>query len=109
MMSPRPLDVCAVLNSSLACSGRLRGKWESVAWRPLTCNWEQRPLLAASTLLLMFSENTKTLLFLAWSIAVILGFIALGITSVLNWIVVAGVALAPPLVVRRFWRAPEQT
>jgi hypothetical protein len=58
---------------------------------------------------LMFSENTKTLLFIAWSIAVFLAAIAIGITSVLNWIVVACVAVAPPLVVRRFWRAPEQT
>ena len=58
---------------------------------------------------LMFSENTKTLLFLAWSIAVIVGFIALGITSVLNWIVVACLAVAPPLVVRSVWRARAQT
>ena len=57
----------------------------------------------------MLSESTKTLLFLAWSIAVFLAAIAIGNTSVLNGIVVAGVAVAPPLVVRRFWRAPEQT
>ena len=57
---------------------------------------------------LMFS-NTKTLLFIAWSIAVVLAAIAIGITSVLNWIVVACLAVAPPLVVRSFWRAPEQT
>jgi hypothetical protein len=58
---------------------------------------------------LMVSETTKTLLFIAWSIAVILAAIAIGITSVPNWVVVAGVAVVPPLVVRRFWRAPEQT
>ena len=57
----------------------------------------------------MFSEKTKTLLFVAWSIAVVLAAIALGITSVPNWVVVACVAVVPPLVVRRFWRAPEQT
>jgi hypothetical protein len=58
---------------------------------------------------LMFSDNTKTLLFIAWSIAVFLAAIAIGVTSVLNWIVVACVAVALPSVVRRFWRAPEQT
>ena len=57
----------------------------------------------------MFSEKTKTLLFIAWSIAVCLAALAIGITSVLNWIVVACVAVVPPLVVRSFWRAPEQT
>ena len=57
----------------------------------------------------MFSENTKTLLFVAWVIAVCLAAIAIGITSVPNWIVVACVAVVPPLVVRSFWRAPEQT
>jgi hypothetical protein len=57
----------------------------------------------------MFSDNTKTLLFIAWSIAVFVAAIAIGATSVLNWIVVACVAVAPPLVVRRYWRAPEQT
>ena len=58
---------------------------------------------------LMFSDKTKTLLFIAWSIAVFLAAIAIGITSVLNWIVVACVAVAPPVVVRSFWRTPEQT
>jgi uncharacterized membrane protein YhdT len=57
----------------------------------------------------MFSDNTKTLLFIAWSIAVFLAAIAIGITSVPNWVVVACVAVVPPLVVRRFWRAPQQT
>ena len=57
----------------------------------------------------MISENTKTLLFVAWVIAVCLAAIAIGITSVPNWIVVACVAVVPPLVVRSFWRAPEQT
>ena len=58
---------------------------------------------------LMFSERAKTLVFVAWSIAVLLAAIAIGITSVQNWVVVACVAVVPPLVVRRFWRAPEQT
>ena len=57
----------------------------------------------------MFYKNYKTVLFIAWSIAVFLAAIAIGITSVPNWIVVAGLAVVPPLVVRRLWRAPEQT
>jgi uncharacterized membrane protein YhdT len=57
----------------------------------------------------MFSENTKTLLFVAWVIVVCLAALAIGITSVPNWIVVACVAVVPPFVVRSFWRAPEQT
>lgn len=58
---------------------------------------------------LMFSENTKTVLLVAWAIAVGLAAIAIGIPSVPQWLVVACVAVVPPLVVRRFWRAPEQT
>ena len=57
----------------------------------------------------MFSETTKTLLFITWSIAVFLAAIAIGITSVTNWVVVAFIAVVPPLVVRSFWHAPEQT
>ena len=57
----------------------------------------------------MISENTKTLLFVAWVIAVCLAAIAIGIPSVPQWLVVACVAVVPPLVVRSFWRAPEQT
>ena len=57
----------------------------------------------------MFSETTKTLLFMAWSIAVFLAAIAIGITSTANWVIVAFIAVVPPLVVRSFWRAPEQT
>ena len=57
----------------------------------------------------MFSEKPRQLLFIAWAIAVCLAAIAIGITSVSNWIVVACIAVVPPLVVRSFWRAPEQT
>jgi hypothetical protein len=45
----------------------------------------------------MFSERAKTLVFVAWSIAVFLAAIAIGITSVQNWVVVACVAVVPPL------------
>jgi len=58
---------------------------------------------------LMYSQTVKTLLFVAWSIAVFLAAIIIGITSLANWVVVAFIAVVPPLVVRSFWRAPEQT
>jgi uncharacterized membrane protein YhdT len=57
----------------------------------------------------MPSKNVKTLLFGAWVTAVCLAAIALGITSIPNWVLVACLAVVPPLVVRNFWRAPEQT
>jgi len=57
----------------------------------------------------MWSDTVKTLLFIAWAIGVLLVAMTIGVTSVLNWVVVACVAVAPPLVVRTFWRAPEQT
>ena len=57
----------------------------------------------------MVTENMKTLLFAGWAIAVFLTAIAIGITSVPYWMVVACVAVVPPLVARRFWHAPERT
>ena len=57
----------------------------------------------------MPSTNVKTLLFGAWVTAVCLAAIAVGITSIPNWVLVACLAVVPPLVVRNFWRAPEQT
>jgi uncharacterized membrane protein YhdT len=54
-------------------------------------------------------KTIKTLLLVAWVIAVCLAAIAIGITSVPNWILVACLAVVPPLVVRNFWHAPEQT
>jgi hypothetical protein len=57
----------------------------------------------------MVSPTLKTLLFVAWVIAICAAAIMIGVTSVANWIVVACAAIVPPLVVRQFWRAPEQT
>jgi hypothetical protein len=57
----------------------------------------------------MVSENSKTMLYAGWAIAVGLAAVAIGITSGVNWMVVASVAVVPPLVARRFWHAPEQT
>jgi uncharacterized membrane protein YhdT len=55
------------------------------------------------------SENTKTLFLTGWGIVVFLAAIAIGVASVPYWMVVACVAVVPPLVARRFWHAPEQT
>jgi hypothetical protein len=57
----------------------------------------------------MPSENIRTLLYVAWPIAVCLAAMVMGIASVTNWIIVACVAMVPPLVVRNFWRVPEAT
>ena len=57
----------------------------------------------------MFSEKNKTQLFVAWAIVVCLVALAIGVNSVSSWIVVACVAIVPPLVARSFWRAPNQT
>jgi uncharacterized membrane protein YhdT len=55
------------------------------------------------------SQNTKTLLYVSWVIVVCLAALALGVTSVSNWLGVACLAVVPPLVARSFWHAPEQT
>jgi hypothetical protein len=57
----------------------------------------------------MLSNNTKTLLYVAWALTVCVVAFALGITSVPNLLVMACVAVVPPLLLRRFWQAPEQT
>lgn len=57
----------------------------------------------------MVSKNKKTLLFAAWVIAVCVMALAIGTTSLQGWVIVAFIAAVPPLVVRSFWRAPEQT
>ena len=57
----------------------------------------------------MVSDNNKTQLFVAWAVLVCLGALAIGVSSVSNWIGVASLAVVPPLVVRRFWRQPDQT
>ena len=57
----------------------------------------------------MFTENNKTQLFVAWTIVVCLVALAIGINSVSNWVIVACLAVVPPLVARSFWRAPDQT
>jgi hypothetical protein len=57
----------------------------------------------------MYSDQKKMQLFVTWVILVCLAGIALGSHSVSNWIVVACMAIVPPLVARSFWRVPAQT
>ena len=57
----------------------------------------------------MSSEKYKTQLFVAWAVVVCLVALAIGINSVSNWMVVASLAVVPPLVARSFWRTPPQT
>jgi hypothetical protein len=57
----------------------------------------------------MSSENLKMLLFATWMIAVFVVALALGVTSAVNWTLVACAAILPPVVARQFWRTPEQS
>jgi hypothetical protein len=57
----------------------------------------------------MSSKNAKPLIFVAWAATVSLVALAMGITSVPHWLVVACVAIVPPTVAWSFWRAPEQS
>jgi hypothetical protein len=57
----------------------------------------------------MISENNKTQLYIAWAFVALVAALAFGVSSVTTWIVVASVAIVPPLVARSFWRTPEPT
>jgi hypothetical protein len=57
----------------------------------------------------MHSTNVKPLLFAAWLVIVSVVALAIGITSFSNWLLVAAVAIVPPVVIRQFWRTGEQT
>jgi hypothetical protein len=57
----------------------------------------------------MISENNKTQLYIAWAFVALVAAFAFGVSSVTTWIVVASVAIVPPLVARSFWHAPEPT
>jgi hypothetical protein len=57
----------------------------------------------------MSSNTTKTLVLVSWPVVVCLVALAIGITSIPHWMVVACVAIVPPSIARRFWHAPEQT
>jgi hypothetical protein len=70
---------------------------------------EQRTAAGIAYTRVMLSDNNKTLLLAGWAVVVCLAALALGTDSVRNWMVVASVAVVPPLVVRRFWRVPDQS
>jgi hypothetical protein len=57
----------------------------------------------------MPSEQVKTVVFTSWVVGVCLVAMALGATSLAQWVFVASVAVVPPTVVRSFWHVPERT
>ena len=85
--------------------GRVRGSGAGRA----PCNSEQRTDAGIAYTRLMYSDTKKMQLFVTWVMLVCLAGIALGSNSVSNWIVVACMAIVPPLVARSFWRVPAQT
>jgi hypothetical protein len=54
-------------------------------------------------------ENLKPWLFAAWMVGVCLVAMALGVTSVTHWMIVAFIAVVPAAVARSLWRVPEPT
>jgi hypothetical protein len=57
----------------------------------------------------MQSGYVKVALMGVWILAVgVLGYV-LGATSFVGWIVLAAMALTPPVVMMRLWRAPSQS
>jgi membrane protein YdbS with pleckstrin-like domain len=54
-------------------------------------------------------ETRKPWLFAAWVVAVGLVALALDVTALTHWIVVAFVAIVPAIVVRSLWRVPDRT
>lgn len=57
----------------------------------------------------MPSENVKTVLFTCWVVGVFLLAMALGATSLTQWVIIASIAVVPPVVIRSFWQVPERT
>lgn len=57
----------------------------------------------------MTSDKYKMLVLVGWVVTVGLAAFALQVTSATNWAVVACLAAVPPVIVRHFWQAPEQT
>lgn len=57
----------------------------------------------------MFTEKFKTIMFMGWGISILVAAVAVNVSSATNWAVVTCAAIVPPLLVRHFWHAPEQT
>jgi len=57
----------------------------------------------------MHLENAKTILSAIWITAIGVTAMAAGITQVSHWLVIASVAIAPPIVARMLWHQPTQT
>ncbi len=73
------------------------------------CNTEQMPRGPSSYTPTMQMEYTKATLTALWVLSIgWLGY-ATGTTSVAGWMVLAALAVTPPMIVRRFWRVPAPT
>ena len=57
----------------------------------------------------MQSEYTKATLLGLWVIAVYVAALVSNVSYVSHWIGLAGLAIVPPLLARRFWHTPPQT
>jgi hypothetical protein len=57
----------------------------------------------------MQTDYAKTALMAVWVLGVgVLGYV-LGATSFVGWTVLVAIALTPPVVMTRLWRAPSQS
>jgi hypothetical protein len=75
---------------------------------PRLCNQIHRSLAAAWYTHLMKLNYTNTIAAAFWVLAMCAIGVALGTTSLIGWIVLAGFALLPPLVIAR-WRNDERS
>lgn len=57
----------------------------------------------------MISESNKTQLYIGWGFVMLVAALLLGVSSFTTWLIVATVAIVPPLVARRFWVVPAPT
>jgi len=72
-------------------------------------NSEQRLNARVHKLKNMRIDSWATRTAAAWVVAVALVGYAIGTASLINWTMVAALALAPALVVIWFWHAPDQS
>ena len=57
----------------------------------------------------MTLPQIKVLAVAAWVLAIGAVALLVGVTSTSGWLVLAALAIVPPLVAMRFWKQPDQT
>ena len=57
----------------------------------------------------MTLQQMKVLAVAAWVLAIGAAALFAGVTSSSGWLVLAALAIVPPLVAMRFWKRPDQT